>query len=71
MANYKRKRPRTGPTHHGVTRMWQNPRWHDIVFHSRPRRRRDREVTNAVQRGYLDADAATWAVEKRPQIYYW
>src|SRR3954471_14210731 len=42
MANDKRHRPRTSGTHGFDSRgYWLAhwPRWHDIVFHSRPRRR--------------------------------
>lgn len=69
--NYKRKRPRTGPTHHGVTQMQNNPRWFDIVFHTRPARRRSKELVRAVLAGRVDADSAAWPVGKAPQQYYW
>jgi hypothetical protein len=73
MAHYKRKRPRTAGSHGTSRGFWIRhwPRWWDIVFHTRPRRRRDAELTHAVQRGVLDADNVAWSVDKKPHHYYW
>ena len=80
MAHYKRKRPRTSPTHGFHNRRdplhfqyWGHnwPRWWDVVFHTRPRRRRDKELTRAVKAGLIDADNTVWSVDKKPQVYYW
>lgn len=85
MAHYKRRRPRTSPSHNtrwnkwlakqlpgydrwGWLRSW--PRWHDVVYHTRPRRRRTRVAIVAVMQG-RDPDAILWPVEKKPHIYYW
>jgi hypothetical protein len=46
------------------------PRWHDIIFHSRPRRRAERRFEHAVLRG-ADADDLAWPLSKRPHEYYW
>lgn len=81
MAHYKRGRPRTVPPHHArgggkydvhPERRWMRcwPRWHDIVFHTRPRRRRTREAVILVMQG-RDPDAILWPVEKKPHVYYW
>jgi hypothetical protein len=51
--------------------MWKNPRWWDIVFHTRPRRAKDKAVTRAVAAGAIDVDAANWSVGRRPQEDYW
>lgn len=77
MANYKRRRPRTTSAHSGYSRrsastywMSQWPRWHDIVFHTRPQRRRTREAVVLVMQG-RDPDTILWPVEKKPHIFYW
>jgi hypothetical protein len=81
--NYKRGYPRT--THHSRGRdkhrrhqpdfnryYWlsQWPRSWDIVFHTRPRRRRTRVAEIRVMKGY-DPDDVLWPLEKKPHIYYW
>ncbi len=73
MAHYKRKRPRTagGQQHSGGYWLRHWPRWWDIIFHTRPRRRRDDALTRAVARGALDADNVAWSVEHKPHRYYW
>lgn len=76
MAHYKRKHPRTSPTHgtRGYnSTYWLNawPRWWDVFFHTRPRRRRDKSMMQAVKSGRIEADAAIWSVGKKPHVYYW
>lgn len=86
MAHYKRKRPRTtggqkqydkwkAKKFKGVGRYywWMGnwPRWWDIVFHTRPNRRRASVVTRNVLLGKVDVDDASWPVSKKPHIYYW
>lgn len=77
MANFKRRRPRTNVRgrHHDARSappsynwMAHWPRWWDIVFHTRPRRRRTRVAEIKVMQG-LDPDAILWPVEKRPHVY--
>jgi hypothetical protein len=46
------------------------PRWHDIIFHTRPRRRRTKACEIMVMKGY-DLDAILWPLEKKPHTYYW
>lgn len=82
MAHYKRGRPRTSPSHntrgnwdkHTPPPRWMLmsswPRYWDILYHTRPRRRRTREAVVAVMQG-RDPDAILWPVEKKPHIYYW
>jgi hypothetical protein len=81
MANYKRKRPRTSHTHSALNRReaekpdyrWLGnwPRWHDVIFHTRPRRRAESRTIQAVLSGQVDADAALWPHSKKPHVYYW
>lgn len=84
MAHYKRKRPRTTGGQKrdkwkakkfksiGRYYWWMGnwPAWWDIVFHTRPHRRRAAAVTHAVLKG-ADADGANWPVSKKPHNYYW
>jgi hypothetical protein len=51
--------------------MSNNPRWWDILFHTRPTRRKAAEVTKAVLLGKIDPDAAVWPLSRKPRIYYW
>lgn len=75
MAHYKRKRSRTAYTKRGKmnTTYWLNtwPRWWDVLFHNRPRRRKDHKVCRDIVRGDQDHADAIWAVEKKPHKYYW
>ena len=86
MAHFKRKKPRTRTSSkrydkwkarrlekEGKYYWWMGswPAWWDIIFHRRPHRRRTREVLNAVSRGYIDADAAAYPVDKKPHSYFW
>lgn len=67
--NFRRKKPRI-KARSNVTSMSSWPAWFDIVFHIRPRRRKDRRIEHAVMRG-ADADEVNWSVSKQPQKYYW
>lgn len=84
MAHYKRGKSRAQSSPHTSGRtleafekipgFWWSRRWprcHDIVFHSRPRRRFDRKVAGDITADRIDADAALWAIEKKPHKYYW
>ena len=74
MAHYKRHRPRTAGTHHATSRgYWlaHYPRWWDVIFHTRPHRRHEREVLEQIRTGVIDADAAAWPRWHRPHNYYW
>lgn len=71
MANYKRKRPRTSARVNRPRNMQSWPRYWDVIFHRRPRRRRDAELTRAVLRGVIDPDDTAWSVDKKPHNYYW
>ena len=79
--NYRRSRPRTTSTRGGNSKYryrrlpyynWLGswPRWHDIIFHTRPRRRQTKACEIKAIKGY-DLDAILWPLEKKPHIYYW
>jgi hypothetical protein len=51
-------------------RMSTWPRWHDIVFHTRPRRAEERQILNLVINGE-DPDGIAWSVGRKPHVYYW
>lgn len=48
-----------------------SPRWHDILYHNRPRRHRERIKCSQIVNGSLDADEVIWPLEKKPHHYYW
>lgn len=69
MAHYKRGKFRVeGKTKVKSMSTW--PRWHDILYHSRPRRRRDKKVADDIVTDRLDADEAAWPTAKKPHKYY-
>lgn len=82
MANFRRRRPRTTSSGNNTPRerktpSWYRyawwgtwPRWHDLVFHTRPRRARTRALENRVLHG-ADPDALVWPLSKKPHKYYW
>jgi hypothetical protein len=73
MAHYKRHHSRTSSQSHGSSRgYWLHhwPKWHDILFHNRPRRRREAGLLRRVIQGY-DPDAIAWPVSRKPHAYYW
>lgn len=51
---------------------WMNswPKWHDVIFHTRPRRRYDKACEGLVLKG-ADADSMTWPEDKKPHKYFW
>lgn len=75
MANFKRRRPRTSPGCRGSSRgYWLRhwPRWWDVIFHGRPKRRATQALLNKVRRDELDADDVAWPLRShRPHKYYW
>jgi hypothetical protein len=73
--HHKRKRPRTKGLGQGSLCGGKNgsesPSHWDILHHSRPRRRRDRENCRKVESG-CDADTLVWDLgNRKPHIYYW
>lgn len=83
MAHFKRKRPRTQARQHSTNDLrrehgddWRwlrgYPRWWDIGFHTRPKRRQNKAMTRKVLMGATDADEATWnGWNTKPHVYYW
>jgi hypothetical protein len=47
------------------------PRWHDILYHSRPRRREERRYEYKAMHGSADLDDLAWPLSKKPHNYYW
>lgn len=43
----------------------------NIMYHSRPRRKRDKIRIKQIMNGYLSADNAIFALSKKPHVYYW
>lgn len=83
MANFHRRRPRAATRSGYSTRagnarfreinpawMCWWPRWWEVVFHTRPNRRRGRVAEIKIMKGF-DPDAVLWPVEKKPHQYYW
>ncbi len=74
MANYKRGYPRTAACSGGDSGgYWLDhwPRHWDVVYHTRPRRRRERRLLKDVLCGRRDPDAIAWPVNHKPHVYYW
>jgi hypothetical protein len=47
------------------------PAWHDLVFHRRPARRRDKRLERASLMGRVDCEEACWPDWRRPHNYWW
>ena len=74
MANYKRKRPKTAVTHNAESRgHWLRhwPRWWDVVFHTRPSRRRASRLVADFVSGRRDPDDTIMPNGRQPHEYYW
>ena len=73
--NYKRKHPRATPTHgarHSGEHWMANwPRWYDVVFHTRPARRRAAAVMRRLWHGADPDDVTFDAGNHKPHRYYW
>lgn len=85
MAHFKRKRARTARSSryssNGLKyrlgdryddRMWIGgwPRQHDILFHTRPTRRKKQRLEKKVLRG-SDTEDMVWPDGRKPHVYYW
>jgi hypothetical protein len=46
------------------------PSSHNILFHSRPRRREEKHCEHQILRG-TDPEDILWPTSKRPHKYYW
>ena len=71
MANYKRRRARAN-TRGNLDNMSHWPAWWDLVFHTRPKRRKGKALTTKIVKGDVDPDAAVWPLgNHKPHRYYW
>ncbi len=73
MANYKRKRPRTKAGTRGSRGYWLRhwPRWWDIQFHTRPKRRAEARAIHQIKAGD-DPEGVAWPLgNHKPHTYYW
>lgn len=84
MAHYRRKRSRINQNRgstNDIKRLyadsnirwawWQNtPSHHHILYHTRPRRRQERQLEIAVMKGE-DPENIIWPLSKKPHHYYW
>ncbi len=73
--NYKRRKPRIKGTSNGKccggSRTGSSPSYWNIIFHSRPKRRRDKHNCVKVMHGY-DPDGLVWDLgNRKPHNYYW
>jgi hypothetical protein len=70
--NHKRKRPRSKSYGNPVVDRESTPAHHNISFHSRPRRRRDKARCVLLMQGKEHPDAMTWELgNHKPHVYYW
>ncbi len=60
---------REWPSEFNMMANW--PRWWDIMHHTRPTRRKNRQTLNRIMRGVADPDEAFWRDGRRPHIFYW
>lgn len=86
MAHYKRKRSRLAGRQKGYSgkglerrlklvsedlRWLENwPRWHDKIYHTRPRRREESKLVREVLKDG-DPDNIAWPLSRKPHEYYW
>lgn len=47
------------------------PRWHDILYHNRPRRTAEKRLARRVIKGDIDLEDVAWPLAKKPHQYYW
>lgn len=59
------------PTQTGYWWSSGEPRWHDIVHHTRPRRARERAMAKKAVMDRIDLDGAVWPLSRKPKVYYW
>ena len=73
--NHKRKKPRIKSTSQGnlcgSSRRGEAPSHWNILFHHRPKRRRDKLNCAKILKGH-DSDAVIWDLgNRKPHVYYW
>lgn len=68
---HRRKKPRFRSRLSKGTFPNGNPSWWNIVYHSRPRKRRDAGKCRQVKKGY-DPDLIIWDLgNHKPTVHYW
>lgn len=72
---HRRKKPRTVSNGKEVwrcgSRTGEAPSWWNILFHSRPKRRRTKAKLNEIMHG-KDPDGIIWDLgNRKPHNYYW
>ena len=68
--HYKRRKPRCKSTRHGIFPHGSPSHW-DILFHTRPRRRRDKSGERNILKG-KDSKTCLWdTANHKPHKYYW
>lgn len=72
MANFKRGRPVARcSTGNRPKNMKSWPKWWDVLWHTRPRRREVAKLEHEVKAG-VDPDGIAWPVSNhKPHKYYW
>ena len=58
----------------GFDRSWMDawPAWHDVQYHTRPKRREIHALERAVLMDRVDADNTAWPLgNSKPHRYYW
>ena len=73
--NHKRKKPRTisrGSKHYPMgSRKGEAPSYWNIIFHSRPKRRKNKANCHKVTVGSADPDELIWELgNRKPHNYY-
>jgi hypothetical protein len=84
MANYKRKRPALRTFTHTSSRerlkrnpawntRWMDswPAWHDVLYHRRFARRKEKKELQRIMNGYIELDTYCFAPNHKPHHYYW
>lgn len=72
MAHYRRRYPRARARGDRSRHNWSWPRWHDLIFHTRPRRRAEHAELVRVLHDEVDADEALFPLgNHKPHKYYW
>lgn len=73
--NYKRKKPRANGVGRGKcgggSRTGEAPSHWNIIFHTRPKRRRDKSNCHKILSG-CEPDGLIWDLgNRKPHVYYW
>lgn len=73
--NHKRNKPRIKSRSvkwFGGSRAGKAPGYWNIVYHNRPRRRKDKRICHKILMGELHPDNTAWTLgNRKPHEYYW